>query len=114
VFSPTYDDNLLPIRPGCDPAGEGYSGYVVEGCALYENANVPNQGTTANTQVVVTRASTIILFTAPVVPYLMPSTFATTLQAECGVRQYCGVVAKQGASSVAVIQGSAYATTTFA
>jgi hypothetical protein len=37
VFSPCYDDDLLPIRAGADndPVGaEGYSGYVVNGLAV--------------------------------------------------------------------------------
>jgi hypothetical protein len=97
VFSPTFDNNSLPVRSGNDPAGEGFSGYVIEGCALYENANIPNQGTTANTQVVVTRCETILLFTSDAVPYLYPQTLSNTLQAEIGVRQYVAAVAKHGA-----------------
>ena len=114
VFSPTFDDNQLPIRSTSDPAGEGFSGYVVEGCALYENANVPNIGTTSQTQVIVSRCEDILLFAAAPVPYLWPQTYSNTLQAELGVSQYVAVVARHGSASVATITGTAYATSTFA
>ncbi|MGA2320826.1 MAG: hypothetical protein ABSG95_08785 [Solirubrobacteraceae bacterium] len=113
VLVPDFDDNQLPIRSSSDPAGEGFSGYMIEGLALYENANVPNVGTTSQTQVIVTRCEDILLFAGAPIPYVWPETYSTTLQAELGVRQYVAVVVKHGASAVSTITGTAFATSNF-
>lgn len=40
VFTPTLDDNRLPIRSVGDQAAEGYSGYVVSGLAMFGDSNI--------------------------------------------------------------------------
>ena len=111
VFTPTFDDNLLPIRAGGDPDGEGYSGYVLNGLALFADDSIPLSG--SNTQVIVTRPSKILQLESAPVSYLMPQGAAGNLEAVMGVRQYVATVARFP-SGVSVISGAAYAASTFA
>ncbi len=114
ILVPDFDDNQLPLRSTSDPAGEGFSGYVIEGCALFENANIPTVGTLPRTQVLVARCADILVFAGAPIPYVFPETYSTSLQAELGVREYVAVVAKHGGSAVATITGGAYQTANFA
>ncbi len=113
VFSPCYDDNYLPIRAGADnDAGgaEGYSGYVVNGLALFADDNIPNSG--SNAQLIVCKPSTVLHMQGAPVTYCYPPTYAGGLDAVLGVRQYIATVARFP-SGIAVIGGSAYAASTF-
>jgi hypothetical protein len=113
VFSPSFDDNRLPIRSDGDSLAEGFTGYVLAGLALFADDQVPNSGTTSNTQVLVTRSSTILQLEGAPIPYCYPPSIAGRLEAILGVRAYCATVARFP-SGVAVIGGTAYAGSTFA
>jgi hypothetical protein len=110
VFSPAFDDNRLPIKSVGDGLAEGYSGYVVNGLALFGNSNIPNSS--SNIQLVVCRPDTILHLEGPPVAYCYPQGAAAHLEAILGVRQYCTTIAKF-ATGVAVISGAAYAATNF-
>lgn len=111
VFSPELDDNRLPIRSQGDQLAQGYSGYVLVGLALFGNSNIPLSG--SNTQVIVTRAGTILLLEGEPIPYVYPPTYAGNLDALLGIRAYVATLPRYPAG-VAVISGSAYAASTFA
>ena len=111
IFEPTFDDNLLPIRAGGDPAGEGYSGYVVSGLALFADDSIPLTG--SDTQLIVTRPSKILQLESAPVSYLMPQGAAGNLEAVMGVRQYVATVPRYP-TGVAAISGAAYLASTFA
>jgi hypothetical protein len=113
VFEPCFDDNLLPIRAGGDPDGEGYSGYVVGGLALFADDQIPTTTTANFQQIIVTRPSKILQLESAPVSYLMPQGAAANLEAVMGVRQYVATVARFP-SAVAVIGGAAYAAAGFA
>jgi HK97 family phage major capsid protein len=113
LFSPSYDGNHLPIRSQGDPAGEGFSGYVLTGLALFADDNIPTYGTISQTQVIVTRPDTILLLEGAPIPYVYPPSVAGSLEAVLGVRAYVATIAKY-ASGVSAISGSAYAASTFA
>jgi len=113
IFSPTLDDSQLKLRAEDDPLAEGYTGYVVVSLALFEDNNVPNLGTTANTQIIVCRPETILQLEGSPIPYLYPPSAAGSLDAILGLRAYCATIArfKEGVASVS---GSAYKASTFA
>ena len=114
VFSPHYDNNYLPVRAGADndPGGaEGYLGYIVNGLALVADDNIPASG--SNTQIIVCKPSTILQLEGAPVSYVYPPSFAGSLDAVLGVRQYVSTIARFP-SGVSVISGSAYAASTFA
>jgi hypothetical protein len=113
IFEPTFDDNLLPIRAGGDPDGEGYSGYVVSGLAPFADDSIPSVSTVNLQQIIVTRPSTILLLESAPISYLMPQGAAANLEAILGVREYVACIARY-ASGVAVVSGAAYAAATFA
>lgn len=113
VFSPSYDDNYPPIRAGADndPGGaEGYSGYLLNGLALFGDSNIPSSG--SNLQLIVAKPSTILQLEGAPITYLYPPSYAGSLDAVLGVRQYVSTVARFP-SGVSVISGSAYAASTF-
>jgi hypothetical protein len=113
IFTPTLDDNQLKLRAEGDALAEGYTGYVLVGLALFQDENLPNLGTTQNTQVIVTRPETILQLEGDPIPYLYPPAVAGSLDAILGLRCYCGTIArfKEGVST---ISGSAYKASTFA
>lgn len=113
VFSPTLDDNQLKLRAEGDPLAEGFTGYVVTSLALFEDNNVPNVGTTANTQIIVCRPETILQLEGAPIPYLYPPSVAGSLDAILGLRSYVATIArfKEGVSTVT---GGAYKASTFA
>ena len=113
LFSPTLDDNQLKLRAEGDPQAEGYTGYVLVGLALFQDDNIPNLGTTSNTQVIVTRPETILQLEGAPIPYLYPPAVAGSLDAILGLRAYCATITrfKEGVST---ITGSAYKASTFA
>ena len=113
MFVPTFDDNQLPIRAVGDQAGEGFSGYVLVGCALFADDNVPTVGTTSQTQLVVCRPDTILQLEGNPIPYVYPPSIAGSLTAILGARCYTATIArfKEG---VATVSGSAYSASTFA
>jgi hypothetical protein len=113
IFEPCFDDNNLPIRAGGDPDGEGYSGYVVSGLALFADDQIPTTTTANFAQLIVTRPSKILQLESAPVSYLMPQGAAANLEAVMGVRRYVATIARY-ASGVAVIGGAAYAGATFA
>jgi hypothetical protein len=113
VFAPQLDDNALPIRSLDDPQGEGYSGYNVAGLYLHSDDNISTYGTTANTQVLVARLTSILIMRGAPIPYCYPPTLAESLEAVLGVRQYVAVIPLYP-KSVSVITGSAYTASTFA
>ena len=110
MFSPAFDDNCLPIRAVGDPNGEGFSGYVLVGLALYADDNIPLSG--SNAQIIVTRPDHILLLEGAPMPYCYPPTFAGNLEAVLGVRSYVATIARFPAG-VSVISGAAYAASTF-
>jgi hypothetical protein len=112
VFEPTFDDNLLPIRAGGDPDGEGYSGYVISGLALFSDDQIPTTTTANFAQIIVTRPSKILQLESAPVSYLMPQGAAANLEAVMGVRQYVTTIARFP-SAVAVIGGAAYQASNF-
>jgi len=113
IFTPTLDDNQLRLRAEGDPQAEGFTGYVLVGLALFQDDNIPNVGTTSNTQVIVTRPDTIVQLEGAPVPYLYPPSVAGTLDAILGLRCYVATITrfKEGVST---ITGSAYKASTFA
>jgi hypothetical protein len=113
MFTPSFDDNNLPIRAGGDPDGEGYSGYVLTGLALYADDSIPTTTTANFAQIIVTRPSKILQLESAPVSYLMPQGAAANLESVLGVRQYVATIARFP-SGVAVIGGAAYAAATFA
>ena len=113
IFIPTFDDNRLPVRSEGDPLAEGYTGYVLTGLALFADDGVPNLGSTAFTQLIVTRPDTILLLEGAPIPYVYPPSVAGSLEAVLGVRAYVCCIAKY-ASGVSTISGSAYTASTFA
>jgi hypothetical protein len=113
IFTPDLDDNRLPIRAGGDPEGEGYTGYVLTGLALFGDDNIPKVGTTEQTQLIVTRPNRILQIEAAPVPYCFPPTVAGSLEAVLGVRQYVATIPRWK-EAVAVVNGKAYEATTFA
>ena len=110
IAVPALDDNRLPIRSVGDQNAEGYTGHLLAGLALFGDSNIPNSG--SNIQIVVARMNTILHMEAEPVPYLYPPTYAGSLDAVLGVRQYVATVPEYG-SGVSVISGSAYAASTF-
>jgi hypothetical protein len=113
VFTPSFDDNLLPIRAGGDPDGEGYSGYVLTGLALYADDSIPTTTTANFQQLIVTRPSKILQLESAPVSYLAPQGAAGNLEAVMGVKQYVATIARFP-SGAAVIGGAAYAAAGFA
>jgi hypothetical protein len=111
VFSPSFDDNRLPIRSAGDGTAEGYSGYVLTGLALFADDLVPVSG--SNTQIIVCRPSTILLLEGAPVSYLAPQGAAGNLEAIAGVRAYVTAISRYP-SGVSNITGAAYAASTFA
>jgi hypothetical protein len=113
VWSPTLDDNRLPIRSEGDMLGEGYSGYVLSQLAVFSDDNLPNYGTTSNYEVVVADPATVLLFRSPPVFACYPETYSTTLDAALTARVYCGCVPRwpEGA---AVLTGAMYKSSLFA
>jgi hypothetical protein len=111
VFEPAFDDNLLPIRAGGDPDGEGYSGYVLSGLALFADDSIPVSG--SDTQVIVTRPRAILQLESAPITYLAPQGSASNLESVLGVRQYIATVPRYP-SAVSVVSGAAYAAATFA
>jgi hypothetical protein len=113
VFSPSFDDNRLPIRSTGDTLAEGYSGYVLVGLALVADDNIPNLGTTGFTQIIVTRPETILLLEGPAVPYCYPPSLANQLDAVLGLRSYVAVVLRFK-EAVSTITGKTYEASQFA
>lgn len=113
VFSPSLDDNRLPVRSVGDQDAEGYSGFVLVGLALFADDSIPTTTTANLTQIIVTRASEILQLSGPPIQYVMPQGVGGSLEAIIGVRQYCATVARFP-SGVATIGGAAYAASTFA
>lgn len=111
LFSPSLDTNRLPIQSKGDPLAEGYSGYVVNGLALFADDNVPASG--ADAQIIVCRPDTILQLEGAPIPYLYPPSVAGSLEGILGLRQYVATIARFP-SGVATISGSAYTATTFA
>ncbi|WP_249009259.1 phage major capsid protein [Conexibacter sp. DBS9H8] len=110
IFSPSFDDNRLPIRSDGDGRAEGYSGYVLGGLALFGDSNMPESS--GNAQILVCRPDTILQLQSPPTPYVLPQTGAGSLEATVGLRQYCATVPRYPAG-VSVISGSAYASSQF-
>jgi hypothetical protein len=111
VIVPSFDDNRSPIRSVGDQGAEGYSGYVLVGCAVFANDNIPASG--ANAQIIVTAPSHILLLEGAPITQWYPPTYAGNLEAVRGVRSYIAVVARFP-SGVAAISGAAYAAAQFA
>lgn len=95
------------------PQAEGYAGYWLGGLTLFADDNIPNFGTSSNTQIIVTRPAEILQLEAAPVPYCFTASVAASAEAVLGLRQYVATVPrwKEG---VSVITGAAYATSTFA
>ena len=113
IFSPALDDNRLPIRSVGDQNGESYTGYIVSSLALYSDDNLPNLGTTSQTQVLVARPDTVSLFEQIPIPYCYPPSIAGSMLAICGLRSYAAAIPRYP-SGAAVITGTAYNASTFA
>jgi len=113
VFSPCLDDNRLPIRSVGDQNGEGYTGYIVSGLALFSDDNLPALGTTSELQILVARPDTVSLFEGTPIPYLYPPSIAGSLLAVLGLRSYAAVIPTHP-TGAAIITGSAYSASTFA
>jgi hypothetical protein len=114
VFTPSFDDDRLPIRSVGDQTPQGYTGYVLTGLALFEDSNIPNVGTTSTTQVVVCRADTIALLEGAPVPFVYAPTVAGSLEPVLGMTEYVAMVVRYRGESVATITGTAYSASTFA
>lgn len=112
VFTPSFDDNRLPIKSVGDGApAQGYSGYVLGGLALFADDSIPESG--SNTQVVVCRADTILHLESAPVFSLFPQGAAGNLESQAIARQYVATIPRWP-SGVASISGAAYAASTFA
>jgi hypothetical protein len=114
MFSPWFAGDLQPTRAQGDPQAEGYSGYVVSGCALVDDDNIGQIGTTTQLQIIVTNPGQAILqLEGAPIPYCYPPTVAQRLEAVLGLRAYLATVVrfKEG---VATIFGKAYEASTFA
>jgi len=92
VWSPTLDDNRLPIRSEGDMQGEGYSGYIVSQLAVFSDDNLPTLGTTAQFQPLILDPQTVLVFRSEPVFYCMPAAYAGTLDAALGARVYTACV----------------------
>lgn len=116
VFSPSSDSSWLPIKSTGDtnPGGaEGYTGYVLNGLALFTDDSIPNQGTTSQLQVIVTRPSMILLLEgAPIFSTYSQAT-AGNLLPTVNLRSYAAVIPRYP-SGVVSISGSAFTASTFA
>ncbi|MGO8906622.1 MAG: hypothetical protein ACLQMH_13505 [Solirubrobacteraceae bacterium] len=113
VYSPTLDDNRLPIRSEGDPQGEGYSGYVLSQLAIFSDDNLPKYGTTSDYELVIADPATVLLFRSPPVFYCYPETYSTTLDAALGARVYTACVPRWP-EGVAVLTGAMYKESLFA
>jgi hypothetical protein len=113
VWSPSLDDNRLPIRSEGDMRGEGYSGYLLTQLAVFANDSIPNLGTTTNYQVVIADPSTVLVFRSAPVFYCHPATYAGTLDAALGARVYTACVPRWP-EGVATLSGAMYKASTFA
>lgn len=111
LFSPSFDDNRLPIRSVGDQTAEGYTGYVLVGLALFADDNIPNAS--SNAQIVICRPDTILLLEGEPVPYCYPPSVAGSLEAILGVRCYMTAIPRFP-SGVAAISGAAYLASQFA
>lgn len=111
LFTPTLDDNRLPIRSVGDQAAEGYTGYVLVGLALFADDNIPNAS--SNAQIIVCRPDTILLLEGEPVPYCYPPSVAGSLEAVLGVRCYTTTIPRFP-TGIASISGAAYLASQFA
>lgn len=114
MFSPWLVRDLQPTTAPGDPQAEGYSGYVVGGCALVADDNIAQLGTTTQLQLLVTNPQEAVLqLEGAPIPYCYPPSEATHLEAILGLRAYCSTVVrvKEG---VCTILGKAYEASTFA
>jgi hypothetical protein len=113
VWSPSLDDNRLPIRSEGDMRGEGYSGYLLAQLAVFANDNLPNLGTTSNYQVAIADPSTVLVFRSTPTFYIYPASYANTLDAALGARVYTACVARWP-EGVAALSGAMYKSSLFA
>ncbi len=113
VFSPTLDDNRLPIRSEGDIQGEGYSGYVLSQLAVFSDDNLPFMGTTSDYELLIADPATVLVFRSAPLFYCFPETYSTTLDAALGARVYTACVPRwpEGA---AVLTGAMYKSSLFA
>jgi hypothetical protein len=114
MFSPWFVGDLQPTRAQGDPQAEGFSGYVVSGCALVDDDNIGKIGTTTQLQLIVTNPQQAVLqLEGAPIPYCFRPSEATHLEAVLGLRAYVATVVrfKEG---VATIFGKAYEASTFA
>jgi hypothetical protein len=110
VFSPTLDDNRLPIRSVGDPLAEGFTGYILDGLCLFADDSIANSG--SNTQIIVARPDTVLLYEGSPIPYCSPPTVAGSLEAVLGVRAYTATIPLYP-EGVATISGKAYEASQF-
>jgi hypothetical protein len=112
LIVPAFDDNRLPIKSVGDPIAEGYSGYVLNGLALFGDSNIPTTTTANLNQIVVCRADAILHLQSPVAMFVRPQFQAGNLEPTVGAYVYATTIPRWN-SAVAVLGGGAYAASTF-
>jgi hypothetical protein len=113
VWGPQLDDDRRAIRSEGDAYGEGYSGYLLSGLAVFSDDNLPKQGTTSNYQIVIAKPETVLLFRSAPVFYCYPQTYANTLDAALGARVYTACMPRWP-EGLALLNGAFYAESKFA
>jgi hypothetical protein len=110
IVQPHYDAQpWASLAATGDPKGQAWTGTVLPGgLAWFEDGNIPASG--PNTQIVVARPDTVVLFEGEPVPIIFPESYAGTLQVLIGLRSYVAAIARH-AAAVQTISGSTYPTT---
>jgi hypothetical protein len=113
VWTPSLDDNRLPIRSEGDPQGEGYTGYLLSQLAVFADDNIATSGTASYYQVLVAAPATVLLFRSEPVFYVHPETYANTLDAVLGARVYAACI-PCWPEGMAALSGAFYKSSIFA
>jgi hypothetical protein len=113
VFSPNYDPQHVPIKTAGDGNAESFSGYVLNGLALFADSNIGLSGSAI--QVLVFRPDTVHQLSGPSVCELLPQYQANNLEPIVRLRQYVTTIPRHP-TGIAVISSSAgfYAASQFA
>ncbi len=108
VFQPQYTAQpFATFVANGDAQGEGWTGALVQGMALFEDVNIPASG--SNTQLLVARPSEIYLFEGAATPYSYVETYAGSLSC-AGRRQEVRRRARPLPQGHLVYPGDAYPT----
>jgi hypothetical protein len=111
LFEASHCDNP-PAYTGANPAGDGWTGYMIGGLAAYADDSVPTTTTGNFAQIVVTRPSEIALLESEPVFSVYPQSLANDLEDIVVAREYTATIARYP-SAIATIGGVAYTASRF-